>query len=246
MKKLIFPALIILIIFGFYTNNKNKKLNIAKKICGEYFKTQDEKCLRNPKQYDSILARQDAKKQLQEYISKVKPILKRIDNLTINNTDINPFEYSPVSYSDLDSITDRTKLKGKKIIISGDNTGTLFNSHCFAKTRYYVCVKQQAYDNEGDDIIENSKEISIININNFAEIKAILDDLYDLSFLHYKIIVYGIIDEFGILSHKIKADYIRVENVLLKPHYYESSLRTKLFKKYREEFQKYYSNTFTN
>ena len=244
MKKIIFPAILILIIGGYLYNDKNKKINLAKQVCKEHFKTQDEKCLKDFFDYDYVLASKNANEQLPEYKLKVNKILKEIDNLNIGETDINPFEYTPISYDEINSISDQGRLKDKKIIISGDNRVGIFGSLCSNRSEYSLCLTQVAYDYENDKEIENSKEFSIINIDDFNQIKLIIDKLNKLYFKYYKLTVYGKIETFGILSHKIKADYLKIENISLKDYDYERALRTGLYKKEIKEFLKYYNDKF--
>ena len=83
-----------LIIGGFYLNDKNKKLNKAKLICKDHFKTSDQKCIDKYWNYPRKLSYQISEKKWPEYKKTIQKIEDEIDELKNTELNINILEYS--------------------------------------------------------------------------------------------------------------------------------------------------------
>ncbi len=247
MKKLLGIVVIFIVIGGYYTydnNQKLKKANKAKKICLDHFKTSDQECLESHSNYAFKISKKKSKEKWPEYKKRVKKIEDKIDDLKKLKLNINLLEYSYTSANEIANYRSHEKLKNKKILIAGgDSEYDFFSPPCYS-SGYYVCLKQETYDEHGDTKTRLT-EVFITNINEFPEIKNLIDQLDEYAFYYYKTVVYGILESSSRLDYKIKAEYITLETYDVSDEAYEDALLNGLYsinrKKYRDYMKKNYN-----
>ena len=240
MNKFVVLIVILIIGGGYYLYEDQKEKNLAKLICSEHFETSDKKCLDEYWNYSFRLSNKIAKKNLPEYKKKVKSIENKISSIKYNLDNFNALEYGPITYSGLGLDRDH-----KKVIISYKDTGDFFDASCREDFKYQTCLISKSYDYNNDKDVVNSEIIKITNIENFPEIKKILDELHSHNFHHYKIVVYGDLNK-GIIHSTIKADLIKLEKIDVPNRAYESSLASGIYIIKRGEFEEYFKNKFPN
>ena len=240
MNKFFVLIVILIIGGGYYLYEDQKEKNLAKLICSEHFETDDKICLDEYWNYSFRLSNKIAKKNLPEYKKKVKSIENKISSIKYNLDNFNALEYEPITYSGLG--LDR---EHKKVIISYKDTGDFFEPSCRNDFKYQTCLISKSYDYNNDKDVVNSETVKIKNIENFSEIKNILDELHSHNFHHYKMVVYGDLKK-GIINSKIKADLIKLEKIDVHNRVYESSLSTGIYIIKRGEFEEYFKKKFPN
>ena len=152
-------------------------------------------------------------------------------------------EYSYTSANEITNFRSGERLKNKKILIAGGETErSYFDGRCYAQG-YYVCLRQQTYNEDGDTKTRTT-EVVISNIDEFPKIKELIDKLDSYAFYYYKIVVYGVLEESGILNKKIKADYIILERNDVSDEMYEDSLMSGIYSIKAKEFREYMKNNF--
>ena len=235
-----FYILIIALIIGggYYFYEDQKEKNLAKLICSEHFETSDKICLDEYWNYPFRLSRQIAKKNLPEYKKKIESIENKISDIKYNLDDFNALEYEPLTYSGL-GLSEQYN----KVIISHKDTGDLFDISCRIEFEYQACLSSKSFDYNNDKEVINTEVVGITNIEDFPEIKKILDELHSHNFRHYKMIIYGNLNK-GIVNSKITADLIKLEKLDLNNYAYESSLSTGIYIIKRDEFVKYLKAKF--
>lgn len=238
MNRFVIFGIILVVGIGYYFYKDQEEKNIAKKICSEHFETSDKVCLDKYWVYPFILSQQIAKKNLPEYKKKIKSIEDKISNLKYNLVNFDALEYEPFTINDL-------RLRGdyKKVIISHKDTGKFFDISCRVSFEYQACLSNKLYDYDNDRDVINSEVVEIINIQDFPEIKKILDELHNHNFYHYKMIIYGDLKK-EIINSKIKADLIKLEKLDVHDRIYETSLSSGIYKIKRAEFAKYFKAKF--
>ena len=246
MRKVFWLAIIVALIAGYFiydNNQKLKKANKAKKICSEHFKTSDQECLDNYSSYAFNISKKKSKEKWPEYKKQVQEIEDKIDDLKKVKPNINLLEYSYTSASEITNFLSE-KLKGKKILIAGGETEhSYFEGRCYT-TGYYVCLRQETINEQGDSNIRTT-EVLISNIDEFVEIKDLIDKLNSYAFYFYKVVVYGVLEESGFLDTKIKGDYIILERIDVSDEMYEDSLMRGLYSLYAAEYREYMKNNFS-
>ena len=246
MKK--FLAILVLgaiIIAGYNFYNENKKTKKAIAICEDFYKTSDERCINEYWNYHHITTEKAAKKNWPEYKKKVDEILKKVDDLSNKKPNINLLEYSYASALAINNYRiNKKQMKDKKIIIADHIwSGDIFYARCYSRYDYSVCMQQSVYNEDGDDI-ERQTEVQISNIDDFPNVKKIIDELSSYNFSSYRKTVYGILDGKSDYDAKINADFIKFERLELKDKYYENQLRSGLFGIKREEFLEYMKENY--
>jgi len=236
-KFLVFLAALI-IGGGYYFYEDQKEKNFAKLICSEHFDTNDKSCLDEYWNYPFRLANKIAKKNFTEYKKKVEGIENKISELKYNLENFNALAYEPLTFSDLSLEEDY-----KKVIISHEDAGKFSDVSCRIAFDYQTCLVSKSYDYNNDQEVVNTEIVEITNIENFPEIKKILDELHSHNFRHYKIITYGDLKK-GLMNSKIKADLIKLEKTNVQERVYESSLSTGIYIIKRKEFEEYFKNRF--
>ena len=238
-------TLIIIIIFlvggGYYFLTEKKEKDLAKKICSEHFKTTESICIEEYWNYAFRLSSKLAKKNLIEYIKKVKSIENKISQIKEVPIDIDFTDYEPLSISGMDIL----KKEYKKVIIKSVTTDDFFEPSCRFVYDYQLCMTSKVYDYNNDQEVINTEVIEIKNIEKFDEVKKILDELHKLNFRYYKLIVYGDLKK-GIIDSKIDADFIKLEKINLKNSAYETALTVGLNIIKEDEFKKYFKKEFPN
>jgi hypothetical protein len=246
MRKVFWLAIIIALIAGYFiydNNQKLKKANKAKKICLEHFKTSDQECLDSYSSYAFNISKKKSKEKWPEYKKQIQEIGNKIDNLKKVEPNINLLEYSYTSANEITNFRSGERLKNKKILIAGGETErSYFDGRCYAQG-YYVCLRQQTYNEDGDTKTRTT-EVVISNIDEFPKIKELIDKLDSYAFYYYKIVVYGVLEESGILNKKIKADYIILERNDVSDEMYEDSLMSGIYSIKAKEFREYMKNNF--
>tara|TARA_B100001063_G_scaffold69250_1_gene63316 strand:+ start:404 stop:1159 length:756 start_codon:yes stop_codon:yes gene_type:complete len=246
MRKVFWLAIIIALIAGYFiydNNQKLKKANKAKKICLEHFKTSDQECLDSYSSYAFNISKKKSKEKWPEYKKQIQEIGNKIDDLKKVEPNINLLEYSYTSANEITNFRSGERLKNKKILIAGGETErSYFDGRCYAQG-YYVCLRQQTYNEDGDTKTRTT-EVVISNIDEFPKIKELIDKLDSYAFYYYKIVVYGVLEESGILNKKIKADYIILERNDVSDEMYEDSLMSGIYSIKAKEFREYMKNNF--
>ena len=246
MKKLLWIVVIFIIIGGYYTYDKNQKLkkaNKAKKICLDHFKSSDQVCLDSYSNYSYKISKKKSKERWPKYKKQVKQIEDQIDNLKNLKPKLNLLEYSYTSANEITSYKSDEKLKNKKILIAGGSSGfNFFEPNCY-RSGYYVCLKQETYDDNGDTKTRLT-EVFITNIDEFPKIKNIIDKLDSYAFYYYKTVVYGTLESSGILDNKIKADYITLETYNVSDETYEDALMNAIYSIKRKEYRDYMKKNY--
>ena len=108
-----------------------------------------------------------------------------------------------------------------------------------------MCLKQQTLNDDGNTNVRTT-EVIIKNIDEFPKIKDLIDKLDSYAFYYYKIVVYGVLEESGILDKKIKADYIILErNNDVSDEMYEDSLMRGIYSIKAKEYREYMKNNFS-
>jgi len=246
MKKILIVGFIALAFAGYHFDKKNKLTKKAEMICEEHFKTTDERCIEKYWNYAFHVSSDLAEKKWPEYKKQVNEIEREIDNLNSIKKDFDPLSYSIVSYQDVNSGRIRGGLPKKIVISGGDTKDEFFDAFCRGTNEYYVCMKTKAYDYNNDQEISDSLEIGITNINDFPEVKEIIDKLSSYNFSYYKITVFGEFIRNEVFNPEIKADHIKLERVKVEDRTYESSLSSGLYRIKRDEFIEYYKKKFPN
>ena len=248
MKKILGIVIIFIVIGGYYTydnNQKLKKANKAKKICLDHFKTSDQECLDNYSNYSYKISKNKSKERWPKYKEKVKQIEDKIYNLKNLKPNLNFLDYSYTSANEITSYRNVEKLKNKKILIAGGSSGSnFFEPNCY-RSGYYVCLKQETYDDNGDTKTRLT-EVFITNIDEFPEIKNIIDELDSYAFYYYKTVVYGILESSDIFDKKIKADYITLETYDISDETYEDALMNGIYSIKREEYRDYMKKNYSD
>jgi len=246
MRKVFWLVIIIALIAGYFiydNNQKLKKANKAKKICLEHFKTSDQECLDSYSSYAFNISKKKSKEKWPEYKKQIQEIGNKIDDLKKVEPNINLLEYSYTSANEITNFRSGERLKNKKILIAGGETErSYFDGRCYAQG-YYVCLRQQTYNEDGDTKTRTT-EVVISNIDEFPKIKELIDKLDSYAFYYYKIVVYGVLEESGILNKKIKADYIILERNDVSDEMYEDSLMSGIYSIKAKEFREYMKNNF--
>ena len=240
MNKFFVLIVILIIGGGYYLYEDQKEKNLAKLICSEHFETSDKICLDEYWNYPFRLSRQIAEKNLLEYKKKIKSIENKISSIKYNLDNFNALEYGPITYSGLGLEKDH-----KKVIISHEDAGKFSDVSCRIAFDYQTCLVSKSYDYNNDNDVVNSETVKITNIENFPEIKKILDELHSHNFHHYKMVVYGDLKK-GIINSTIKADLIKLEKIDVHDSVYESSLSTGIYIIKRGEFEEYFKTKFPN
>ena len=237
-----FTILVIILIVGggYYIFQDQKEKDLARLICSDHFKTQEKSCLDEYWNYPFRLSDKIAKKNLSEYKNKIKSIENNISLLEYDLDNFNALEYEPLTISGLG-----LPKEYNKVIISHKNTGDFFDVSCRIVFEYQTCLTSKTYDYNNDEDVVNTEVVKITNIENFPEIKKILDELHKYNFRHYKIVVYGDLKK-EIVNTKVRADLIKLEKLDLDDRVYESSLSTGLYFIKQEEFETYFKNKFPN
>jgi len=248
MRKVFWFAIIIALIAGYFIYDNNQKLkeaNKAKKICSEHFKTSDQECLDSYSSYAFNISEKKSKEKWPEYKKQVQEIENKIDDLKKLEPNINLLEYSYTSANEITDFRSGESLKNKKILIAGGETErSYFEGRCYAQG-YYVCLKQQTLNDDGNTNVRTT-EVIIKNIDEFPKIKDLIDKLDSYAFYYYKIVVYGVLEESGILDKKIKADYIILErNNDVSDEMYEDSLMRGIYSIKAKEYREYMKNNFS-
>ena len=240
MNKFFILLVVLIIGGGYYIYEDQKEKNFAKLICTEHFDTNDKSCLDEYWNYPFRLSNKIAKKNLPEYKKKVQDIENKISKVKYNLDNFNALEYEPLNFSDL-NLTEEYK----KVIISHQDSGKFSDVSCRIAFDYQICLSSKSYDYNNDEEVVNTEIVEIINIENFPEIKKILDELHSHNFRHYKMIVYGDLKK-GLINSKIKADLIKLEKINVQQRAYESALNTGIYIIKRGEFEEYFKNKFPN
>ena len=194
MKKLLAIVVLGLIIAGYYFYDENKRIKKATAVCEEHYKTSDQRCIDDYFFYHYHAAKKAAKKNWPEYKKEVDEILNKIDDLNNKKPNIDLIKYNYASAKNIyDSrIITRKKLRNKKIIIGEIWSGGFFEPSCsnWRKYDYYVCMKQSVYNEDGDDI-NKTFEVEIVSMDDFPDVKEIIDKLNSYNFSIYNKTVYG-------------------------------------------------------
>ena len=168
----------------------------------------------------------------------------KIDDLKKVKPNINLLDYSYTSANEITDFRSEEKLKDKKILIAGGDTEkSYFDGRCFSQG-YYVCLRQQTLNDDGNTNIRTT-EVIITNIDEFPQIKELIDQLDSYAFYYYKTVVYGVLEESGFLDKKIKADYIILEREDVSDETYKDSLFSGIYSIKRKEFREYMKNNFS-
>ena len=246
MKKLLVIVVILIVIGGYYTYDKNQKLNKSKKatkICLDHFKTSDQECLDSHSNYAYKISKKKSNERWSEYKKKVKKIEDKIDDLKNLKPSINLLDYSYTSANEITSYQSEEKLKNKQILIAGGNSGyNIFEPTCYL-SGYYVCLKQETYNDNGDTETRLT-EVFITNIDAFPKIKNIIDELDTYAFYYYKTVVYGTLDSEDAFEKKIKADYITLETYDINDDTYEDALMNGVYSIKRKEYLDYMKKNY--
>ena len=240
MNRFIIFALILVIGGGYYFYKDQKEKNIAKTICSEHFETDEKICLEEYWNYPFRLSNKLAKKNLAEYKKKVQAVENKISLLKYDLENFKALDYEPLTYSDLG-----LDKQYNDIIISHKDEGALFDPSCRIVYEYQLCLISKSFDYNNNEDVVNTEIVEIINIEEFPNIKDILDELHKYNFRHYKIVVYGDLKK-EIVNTKVRADLIKLEKLDLDDRVYESSLSTGLYFIKQEEFETYFKNKFPN
>ena len=247
MRKVIWLGAIVALIVGYFiydNNQKLKKANKAKKICLEHFNTSDQECLDSYSSYAFKISKKNSKEKWPEYKKQVQEIEDKIDDLKKIPPEINLLDYSYTSANEITHYRSDERLKDKKILIAGGEPEyRFFEGRCYAEG-YYVCLKQQTYNEDGDTKTRTT-EVIISNIDEFPKIKNLIDELDSYAFYHYKIVVYGVLEKSGILKKNIKADYIILERFEISDETYEDSLMRGMYSIKAKEYREYMKNNFS-
>tara|TARA_B100001248_G_C27285298_1_gene409780 strand:+ start:51 stop:815 length:765 start_codon:yes stop_codon:yes gene_type:complete len=247
MRKVFWFAIIIGLIAGYFiydNNQKLKKANKAKKICIEHFKTSDQECLDNFSGYTYYISEKNSEEKWPEYKKQVQLIEDKIEDLKKVKPNINLLDYSYTSANEITDFRSEQKLKDKKILIAGGDTEkSYFDGRCFSQG-YYVCLRQQTLNDDGNTNIRTT-EVIITNIDEFPQIKELIDKLDSYAFYYYKTVVYGVLEESGFLDKKIKADYIILEREVVSDETYRDSLFRGIYSIKRKEYREYMKNNFS-
>lgn len=240
MNKFIVLAIVLFFAGGYYLYEDQKEKKLAKLICSEHFNTSEKICLEEYWNYAFRLSGKIAEKNLPEYKKKIQSIENKISLLEYDLENFNALEYEPLTLSDLGLPNEFNK-----VIISHKDTGDFFDISCGDPFKYEICLSLKTFDYNNDQDVINTEVVEITNMENFPEIKIILDELHDHNFNYYKMIVYGDFEK-GFINSKIKADFIKLEKFDLKDRVYQKALNDGIIRIKQHEFEKYFKNKFPN
>jgi len=246
MKKYLWIVVVFIAISGYFiydNNQKQNKANKALKICLNHFKTSDQDCLNSYWNYSYKISQKESKKNWPKYKKKVNQIENEINNLKNLKPNLNFLNYSYTAAHEITSYESEKRLKNKKILIAGGSSkSSFFKTTCYRKG-YYVCLKQETYD-DNTDIETRLTKVSITNIDEFPNIKKIIDELNSYAFYHYKTVVYGILENGSPFYKKIKADYITLETFEISDEIYEDTLMEAIYSIKRKEYRDYMKKNY--